>query len=350
MTYINISNNYAATDNVVMASILTESQKYLFSLINYIILCGVISVFGTVTNVINIVIFCRQGLNTTINISFFSLAISDLASLVLQQLFNVFVNPLFVDLNLPMIYTDVQFLTTAIKRELFAKITCFITVYITAERCFCIAFPLHIKQMITPKRTTTIILCIYILTMISGVPLYCTLYIDWQFDKERNKTILALAFRENKDLSETVVYVLHAAFGVLSFLAVVVFTLVLIHKLRQKSDWRKLASLQQERSESMSSKDRSTISMVVVIASILIICYTPSVMLFLTTMFVPEFSIGGAYYNLFYSLWTFGVLMENVNSSVNIFLYCKMSTKYRNTLKELFSRCLPRDVQDTLVH
>lgn len=335
----------AMTERAYGTNILTESQKNIFYVINYVFVCGVVSLFGTLANVINIIIFYRQGLNTTINISFFSLAISDLASLVLQQLFNVYANPLFVNLDLPIMYSELAFLTTALKREMFAKITCFITVFITAERCICIAFPLHVKQMITPTRTTIVIVCIYFVTAISVVPLFATLYIDWKFFPEKNRSLLALAFRKHTEAAEAAVYVLHASFGVLSFLAVVIFTLVLIYKLRQKNAWRLKANALQANSESISNKDSATIFMVVLIAGILIICYTPSVVLFLTTMFEPQFSVGGSYTNLYYSVWTFGLLTENINSSVNIFLYLKMSRKYRQTFRELFSSCLHNHLQ-----
>ncbi|CAG5124274.1 unnamed protein product, partial [Candidula unifasciata] len=47
--------------------------------VNIVCLCGLVSMFGTVANIINLIVFYRQGLNTTINISFFALAVSDLS-------------------------------------------------------------------------------------------------------------------------------------------------------------------------------------------------------------------------------------------------------------------------------
>ncbi|CAG5118774.1 unnamed protein product, partial [Candidula unifasciata] len=108
-------------------------------------------------------------------------------------------------------------------------------------------------------------------------------------------------------------------------LCVVVFTTILILKLRKASVW-----------QSLSKRDKETLSMVALIAIILIICYTPSAVLCVLTVIEPEFSVGGKYFQTYQLFWTFAVVFENVNSSVNIFLYLKMSSKYRSTFRSLF--------------
>lgn len=324
---------------IFTVQIITDSQRRTIAIVICVFICGFISVFGSITNVINLIVYYKQGLTTTINISFFSLAISDLNGLIFQQLFNLYINPGFEELNLPMVYTDLQYITTAIEQKIFSKITCLITVYITAERCLCIVFPLHVKQIITPRRTTTVIVCIYTVTIVTVAPAFSISYVDWKFFPDRNQTLLALVFTTQRDAVEGVLYFAHAIFGIVSFFAVVLLTCILIFKLEQKNNWRKSASVKNEKSESLSSKDKATMFMVILIAGVLIICYTPSVVLLSTTFFVPEFSVRGSYYNMYYSFWTIAILLENVNSSANIFLYYKMSTKYRLTFNKLFFKC-----------
>lgn len=322
---------------------ITETQRRVVALVAGVFLCTIISLFGSVTNVIKLIIFYKQGLNTTINISFFSLAIADLGSLVFQQLFSLYCNPLFENLDLPIVYLEFQYYTTAIIREIFARITCLITTYITAERCFCIAFPLHVKQMITPRRSTVIIIAIYVFMFLFSSSAYSTAYIDWAFYPERNRTLLGLIYTKSKEAVEGSMYLLHGVVGFLSFIIIVLLTAVLIYKLQQKNTWLQSANVDAGKSESMSSRDRATMSMVILISSILIISYAPSVILFAVPIFEPEFPVGGSYYNMFYILWTFALLLENINSSVNIFFYYKMSTKYRQTFRELFVKCLGKD-------
>lgn len=117
---------------------------------------------------------------------------------------------------------------------------------------------------------------------------------------------------------------------------IVVLTLILIRKLWQKSTWLKTANVGQEWSESLSNRDKNTMRMVVLISSILIACYIPAAFLCIGTFCHPEFSAVGQYSNLYYFLWAFATLFENINSSVNIFLYIKMSTKYKQTFWSFF--------------
>lgn len=46
--------------------------RQILQVLVYVFLCGSLSLFGTVTNIINIVVFIRQGFKDTINISLLS--------------------------------------------------------------------------------------------------------------------------------------------------------------------------------------------------------------------------------------------------------------------------------------
>lgn len=335
--------NKSSVDSINIAAdpIATIGADYLrevIQIVNYVILCGIISIFGVVTNILNLIVFYKQGLDTTINISFFALAVSDLCSLITQQCYNIFVNPWLEKVGVPGAASGIQFIVAGVPRECFARVTCLITVYITAERCLCIAFPLHIKQIITPERTFWIMACIYGLTMCTFIPLYVNTYIAWKVYPDSNATILALIFRPNSELAEGVVMVIHAISGTISFLAVVIFTIILIQKLGQKNNWRKSASVDAKQTEAMSNRDMRTMKIIVLIATVLIVCYMPSVVLYLATFIEPEFSIGGQYASLYTEGWSFACVFECINSSVNIFLYIKMSSKYRETFNALWCK------------
>lgn len=63
-------------------TLVTDDCRRVFEIVNHVVLIGFICVFGITTNIANIVVFCKQGLNNTMNISLFGIAISDLSSLV----------------------------------------------------------------------------------------------------------------------------------------------------------------------------------------------------------------------------------------------------------------------------
>lgn len=177
---------------------------------------------------------------------------------------------------------------------------------------------------------------IYALIWLSVSPLFFTTYVDWKFYPDKNRTLLGLGFTSINSRVEEVVMAAHAISGTLSLLAVIIFTAILIKKLGHKNSWRKTANINQAQAECMSNRDRKTARVIVLIASILIVCYTPSVLLPVTTVCEQEFSMSGKYSNIFIIVWSFAFLLESINSSVNILFFYRMSSKFRDTFRILF--------------
>ncbi|CAL1530685.1 unnamed protein product, partial [Lymnaea stagnalis] len=316
--------------------VLSDRDRTIIEVVNYVFLCGIISLFGIVSNVINIVIFFKQGLRTTMNISFFGLAISDLCSLVSLALFSFFLNPLVENSDLPIISREFEYLVAGWPYVCFTRTTCLITAFVTAERCLCITCPLKVKQIITPRRAGAAVCATYVIMMLSVVPEYATMYMDWKFYPPRNTTRLGLVFTSNRKSVEGLVFIINASLGALSYLLVVVFTAILIWKLKHNSKWRKTTSV--DRMDWTLSRDRKAVSMVLLIASILIVCSAPSIVLSIVAYFQPEFSVLGFHSNVFFAMWSFAFFFGSINATVNIFLYYRMSSKYRKSFLELFSR------------
>ncbi|KAH9514458.1 hypothetical protein Btru_025309 [Bulinus truncatus] len=322
--------------NMTSQRFLSDEQRTVLEVVNYVFLCGGVSLFGIVSNVINIVIFLRQGLRTTMNISFFGLAISDLCCLLNLLCFTVLLNPLVERSGLPIISREFQYLVAGWPYVCFTRITSLITAFMTAEKCLCITFPLKVKQIITPRRAAVVIGLTYVLIFISLIPEYATSYLDWKFYPPRNRTLLGLVFTPDRKNMGGLVFILNASLIALSYLLVVVFTAVLIYKLKHSSKWRK--ENHRDSSELTSRRENKAVTMVLLIAAVLIICSAPNIVLSLVSFFIQEFSVVGRYTDIFFAAWSFAFFFGAVNSSVNIFLYYKMSSKYRRSFKVLFSK------------
>lgn len=320
-----------------MAQVLSEEGRIMFEIVNLVSICSIIGMFGIFSNIINMIVFYKQGFETTVNIGFFGLAISDITCLLTLQMGSVCMNPLLASSNIPWLPLEIYYLLIAWPHICFSKITSYITIYITAERYFSIAIPLKVKALITTKTTTLIMCLIYVVNLLILVPEYATSYIGWRFDPERNQTLVGVLFMGNRKHAEGVVSILHFIFGMSSFVGLVVFTTLLVIKLGQSSQWRKEVTSMNNNREAMSSRDKKAVKMIVLIASVLIGCYTPGALFSLTT-FVggPEFSIRGIYANVCEAMWTVAYIFHSVNSSVNIFIYYSMSTKYRDTFHQVF--------------
>lgn len=134
-----------------------------------------------------------------------------------------------------------------------------------------------------------------------------------------------------------VAYVLNSFLGMTSFVGVILLTAVLVTKLGQASKWRKKTTLGYHQHQSMSTRDQKTVKMIVLIATILIVCYSPSALISTAAFIIGnEFDIMGKYVNICSATWSLAFPVQAINSSVNIFLYYSMSSKYREALHEVF--------------
>lgn len=334
--YLSYNSQTNNASRQYLMKIISDRDLQIYQIVNFYAISSVNCLFGIVANVMNIIVFYKQGFDNTMNISFFGLAISDLCGLICLLWCNISLSGLLVQAGVSMDPPEVAYLTGGHTHICFARITSWITVYITAERSLCITLPLKVKQLITPRRTTIILCVIYVLIIISFQPEFQTAYIGWRFDENRNKTILGLIFTSSRKSLEGVTFILYAILGFAAFVIVIIFTLVLVIQLKRQSNWRKNVNTNNNRSEAVSSRERKTMSMVVMIATVLIICYAPGVALSSVSFFEPEFSIFGQYVNSFFALWSFVFSFEAFNSSINIFVYYYMSTKYRETFRVLF--------------
>lgn len=173
--------------------------------------------------------------------------------------------------------------------------------------------------------------------MLALCPEYFSSYLGWKFAPERNRTVLTLIFTSNRKNLEGLENVLHAGLGTVSFVGVVMFTVILVIKLRQSLNWRKQATSNLEKTESYTNRDRKIVKMVVLIASILVICYTPGSLIATTTFVIGSgFNMLGTHYNILLIAWSFACMFHGINSSVNFFLYYTMSSNFRKTFREMF--------------
>lgn len=339
---ITMSNIYEklqtkSRNRAVKMSILSNEGRTIFEILNFVVICGLFGLFGIISNIINIIIFCKQGFANTSNIAFFGLAISDLCCLVSLEWISITMNPYFATSGLAWVLPDVMYLTGAWPHACFCRITSYITVYLTAERYISISLPLKVKEMITPKRTTLIVCSIYLVNLGTLIPEYTTSFLGWRFVPEKNTTLVALIFTTSRSQVEGLCYVLHSIFSTTSFFGVLIFTVILVNTLRRSSEWRKEATSNSSQKVTTSTRDKRTIKMVVLIATILIICYTPGAAVAMATFAVgPEFSIKGRYINTCVAAWSIAYVFQTFNSSVNIFLYYNMSSKYKHTFDNFF--------------
>lgn len=89
---------------------LSDEARTIFEVLNYVFISGILSLLGITANVINIIIFHKQGFSNTSNIAFLGLAISDLCCLVAVVFASICMNPLLPEYGVAWVPTEVMYL------------------------------------------------------------------------------------------------------------------------------------------------------------------------------------------------------------------------------------------------
>ncbi|CAG5126536.1 unnamed protein product [Candidula unifasciata] len=276
------SNNYNH-------EIISDEIRKLFEIMNYVVLSGTVSFIGSVCNIVNVVVFIKQGLTEPVNISLLGLSLSDLGALVTLVWMSVCFNPLFANSGIGFDSVRVQYLTAGWPHVCFARITSWITAFITFERCLCISMPLKVKTIITPKRTTCTIVCIFAAMLSSTCPVYYAIRLGTVYDFSTNTTLTSLVYRSNGIQIENMSFAINFAAQLSSFVLVIVCTVILVQTLRRKSRWRKHSA----NKDTVTQRDKRLIKMIISLSIVFIICFLPSAVNLVVMMLIPEYSITG---------------------------------------------------------
>ena len=126
----------------------------------------------------------------------------------------------------------------------------------------------------------------------------------------------------------------------LFFTIIAVTTTITAVKLRRVVQWRHSSTSSASVSVTSSIKEIALTKTLVATSVLFIVCLAPSIMVEIASFAEPEFYFTGRYYNLVYVTHTVMVLFLVSNSSFNFFIYHNMSTRYRQTLRDIFRLCL----------
>ncbi|XP_012934915.1 uncharacterized protein LOC101858009 [Aplysia californica] len=308
-----------------------------FVVLFFVVASGTISFFGVLFNMVNVIVFYKQGFKDTVNITLFGLAISDMGSLVTLLWMSICFNPWFANADLPFDHQDIQYLTAGWPHVCFARITSWITAFVTFERCLCIALPLKVKTILTPRRTVIVIVSIYFVMIASVSPVYYSIRLGPKYFPQRNETKIGLVYRPSGPFIENVSFSINVFAQLASFFSVIVCTAILVQNLLLKSKWRQATS-SSAKQDTFTNRDKKVVKMILFISSIFIACFLPSAVNLIAMIISAEYSIVGRYQNMFLVTWAIFNSLEANNSTVNIFVYYNMSSKYREILDKMVNK------------
>ncbi|CAL1538318.1 unnamed protein product [Lymnaea stagnalis] len=320
-----------------------------FTLVNYVLLCGVVSAFGVLFNLINVIIFVKLGFSDTINISLLSLALADLGVVLALVGYSVTYNPLFVGAVSAVEVSDsVSYIAFGWPYACFSRIAGCMTAVITVERFLCVSLPLKVKSIVTAGRITTVAIGVSAFMFASIVPAFVGSRLGETFNPRLNRTSIGLIFSENVYDLENASLTINVAVQLGVFVVVVVFTVGLIQTFLRNAEWRSAASTS-SKNTAATRRDKKLVKMVIVISVVFIVFSVPGVVATFLMMLVKEYNIAGRYRNFYIA--TFSVLFPigAINSTVNIFIFLDLSSKYRRVFVSILKRYPKTWNQDSLL-
>ena len=149
--------------------------------------------------------------------------------------------------------------------------------------------------------------------------------------------MLCRFYRDNKiamDILFRLVY--STVLTMLFFVTIAVTTTITAVKLRRVVQWRQRSTS----SASVCVKEIALTKTLVATSVLLIVCLTPTIMVQIASFVEPEFYFTGRYYNLAFAVMNVMLFFRGSNSSFNFFIYYNISTRYRQTLRNIFRLCI----------
>ena len=119
------------------------------------------------------------------------------------------------------------------------------------------------------------------------------------------------------------------------FFIVVLATIFLVVKLRTNQKWRRETISQKEKSN---EKENKLVKTIIAISTLFIICSFPNVSIFIAQTIYPRFRYGDPQLgSLIERMFGLSGIFQAVSSSINIFFYYRMSSRFKKT----FCACFP---------
>lgn len=191
-------------------------------------------------------------------------------------------------------------------------------------------------MIVTPERTCVLIISLFAVLNCSMAPVYVVNGLGQRFFPHKNKTMIGLILARNRQTVERISFLVNNAFiPFTAFLLIIICTIILTFQLHNKSKWRKKSTTTAQ-ADSVSNRNQKVAKMVVTISTVFIVCFVPVSAMSMVIFIDPRFSIGGTFMNMLLLIGGLGFVLESINSSVNIFVYYQMSSKYRDVFHECF--------------
>ncbi|GFR98470.1 multitransmembrane protein [Elysia marginata] len=315
-----------------------------------------IIVFGLVSNITNIIVFSKAGVKDNVSTLLFSLAISDIAFLILISPHACFwVIWTFTSspemLRQPLadyersdgVYPwpfHYQFVFGLFYWPAFtaSDLSTFISLSLGVMRCACVAIPLKFKAVFTKSRTVKWVVFLVVLAVALRAPVLTIFRVTPRLDPATNTTHPYVSTVNIASMSR-INDIVNRGFVIwFNYVVMVSCVCLLSYKLYQASKIRRSCTnkTSPQSAQSMSSTDVQVVKSVVLVCTIFILAQLPLLLVSLSRLLNMNFQAFGRLMGLFGLISNVALTCSLLNASVNIFVYYNFNSKYKAAFLSLF--------------
>ncbi|XP_042227864.1 G-protein coupled receptor dmsr-1-like isoform X2 [Homarus americanus] len=301
----------------------------------------VVCVFGSVANVINMVVLTRRSMVSPTNAILTGLAVTDLLVMV-EYIPYTMHQYVWQGRSLASQYSwgwAVFVLFHAHFTHVFHTISIWLTVTLAVWRYIAIAFPQNNTTWCSMQRTHTVIVAAFFCSVICNIPSYLNFTISQAEHEGQTLYIVGfshLALAHGGFLKSINFWIYAVMLKLLPCSALTGLSFALIQELLRAG--RRRAQLMKRNSSGRAADaerqaDRVTIMLLAILVLFLASEVPQGILGFLTV--IPDSGFFPCYQKL-------GEIMDMLvlfNSAINFLLYCAMSKQFRDTFSELFKSC-----------
>ncbi|XP_076464817.1 formyl peptide receptor-related sequence 6-like [Babylonia areolata] len=317
--------------------ILTEDVEFMIRRIKDILL-AFLFLIGAPGNIINTIVFYKQGLKDRVNLCLFTLSLTDEFHLIMGILHHG--EQLYLQFTTRDLFGPVDtFLTNYNSLGLFGfnYISYILSAIIATERCLCILNPLKFQTLLRTKTMAIIITVAYILIL--GLCFITTFRyrVGCVYDPAINTIIKTgvsgTFYKAHKDFIDNLEsFVFGVGLPGTVMIVVITATRITTVKLREVVTWRAGSSSE------ISPREVALTKMLVANSILFLVCLFPVAVVRFSWLFLPGMTTGTSNMNFLLSTFWIAEFFTYVNSSLNIFVYYVMGSRYRETFWALFGR------------
>ena len=308
---------------------------------------------GVPANLLNCVVFYRQGLRDRMNLCLFCLALVDMLFVALFfTLSSYCMLASYVDVKVADWWkTITKKYVTGVYRGFLLSSGC-LTMIISVERCLCVFLPMKAVTLMK-TRTMAALIAATILTLQSLYLLYPLKLevVERRNARGTNNTAifviqLTQLYAHSPALQILENVILMTVIPFFTFAVVVVATALTVIQLRRAIVWRRSSASASTSASAagITRKERGLVTMLVTVNCVFIITASPNIALGLTRSLVYDFWLTRRYANIYMAAhgWFLGLCV--LNSSINFFVYVFRSSRFRQELRglPLFGLCVAR--------